>query len=196
MTTANRITIARMLLIPVYVVLALAYGGSVARGTPEEGLRWAALGVFVAAAASDGLDGWIARRFDQRSRLGAILDPLADKALVLAAVVTLSLVDWGPDGWRLPAWFAGLVVGRDALILIGIGALKLARRSPEIRPHWSGKACTFLLMFALGWVMLRVVPIPPRYPCLLAALFVLWSAAVYLRQALALAAAPASQSGN
>ena len=86
MTTANKITIGRILLIPVFVLLAIYYGESVRSGQPDDRLRWAAVIVFVVAAGSDALDGYIARRFQQRSRLGVILDPLADKALLVAAL--------------------------------------------------------------------------------------------------------------
>ena len=71
MTLANKVTIGRILLIPVFVVAVLYY--------QESGVawhRWLALGVFLTASLSDALDGWIARRFHQRSQLGAVLDPL------------------------------------------------------------------------------------------------------------------------
>ena len=84
MTTANQITIARILLIPLFVMMAIYYGGSVERGAPEPWQRWAAIAIFVVAAASDGIDGYIARRYNQRSRLGVTLDPIADKGLLLA----------------------------------------------------------------------------------------------------------------
>ena len=80
-------------MVPVFAVLAVAYGRSVERGLPEELFRWWALGVFITAAASDGIDGWVARRFNQRSDFGAYIDPIADKFLLLTGVVTLSLVD-------------------------------------------------------------------------------------------------------
>jgi CDP-diacylglycerol--glycerol-3-phosphate 3-phosphatidyltransferase len=169
-------------MVPVFAALALAYGHTVQAGFPNESLRWWALGVYVAAAASDGLDGWIARRFDQRSDFGAYLDPVADKALLLTGVVTLSLVDWGADGWRLPAWFAVIVVVRDAFILIGVRFLQCRHYTVKIAPHWSGKICTVTQMFALGWVMLKVVSVPPTWPCIVAALFTGWSAVAYLHQ--------------
>ena len=103
MTFASKITIARICLVPVYVALAFYYGHSVKSGQPDESLRWWALGVFVLAASSDGIDGWVARRFNQCSKFGAYIDPIADKALLLAGVITLSLVDWGAPGWRLPS---------------------------------------------------------------------------------------------
>ena len=92
MTTANKITIGRIMMIPFFVLMALYYGRSVSRGQPEEWMRASAIAIFVIAAASDGIDGYIARRYNQMSRLGTVLDPIADKGLLLAGVITLSVM--------------------------------------------------------------------------------------------------------
>jgi CDP-diacylglycerol--glycerol-3-phosphate 3-phosphatidyltransferase len=184
MTFASKITLGRLFLVPVFAVLAIYYGRSVAGGEPVEALRWWALGVFVTAAASDGIDGWIARRFNQRSEFGALIDPIADKALLLTAIITLSAVDWGPDGWRIPLWFMALVIVRECVILGGIAILHFINHRVPIRPHWSGKICTVTQMVALGWVMLKVVPFSPVYPCLVAGVFTVWSAVDYFREGL------------
>ena len=190
MTFASKITLTRILLVPAFAALALAYGHTVKTGHPDEALRGWALGVFITAAASDGLDGWIARCFNQRSKFGAFIDPIADKALLLIGVITLSWVDWGMDGWCLPAWFAVIVVARDGLILGGIRWLYHKRRAVHIAPHWSGKVCTVTQMIALGWVMLKVVPYPPAWPCLVAAVFTVWSAITYVRMGLVILRQP------
>jgi CDP-diacylglycerol--glycerol-3-phosphate 3-phosphatidyltransferase/cardiolipin synthase len=190
MTFASKITITRILMVPVFAVLALAYGQSVKSGAPNEALRWWALGVFVTAAGSDGIDGWVARHFNQISKFGAFIDPIADKALLLTGVVTLSLVDWGADGWRLPAWFAGIVVLRDCIIIGGIRVLWNHRREVKIAPHWSGKVTTVAQMFALGWVMLKLTDIPPAWPCAVAAAFTLWSTVEYIRHGLRILRGP------
>ena len=182
MTFASRITIVRICLVPVYVMLAFYYGHTVKSGHAIEAFRWWALGVFVFAAATDGVDGWIARRFNQCSKFGAFIDPIADKALLLTGVITLSLIDWGAPGWRLPVWFASLVILRDCIILIGIRILWNHHRHVKFAPHWSGKICTVTQMFAIGWVMLGVVWISPGYPCLVAAVFTVWSSVAYIRQ--------------
>jgi CDP-diacylglycerol--glycerol-3-phosphate 3-phosphatidyltransferase/cardiolipin synthase len=181
-TFASKITIARICLVPVYVALAFYYGHSVKSGQPDESLRWWALGVFVLAASSDGIDGWVARRFNQCSKFGAYIDPIADKALLLAGVITLSLVDWGAPGWRLPLWFAAIVVLRDGIILGGIKILYVNHREVKIVPHWTGKITTVAQMFAIGWVMLRVTEISPVYPCAVAAFFTVWSSIAYIRE--------------
>lgn len=182
MTTASKITIFRIFLVPVFGVLAVLYGQSVAAGTPNESLRWWALGVFVFAASTDGVDGWVARRFNQCSEFGAFIDPIADKALLLTGVIVLSVVDWGPAGWRLPLWFAAVVLLRDSIILMGIRILWNYRRKVKIAPHWSGKVCTVTQMFALGWVMLRVTAMSPLIPCAVAAVFTIWSTVAYIQQ--------------
>ncbi len=182
MTFASKISIGRICLVPIYAWLAIWYGQTVASGQPHEPLRWWALGIFIAAAASDGVDGWIARNFDQISKFGAFIDPIADKALLLTGVITLSLVDWGKDGWGLPIWFAAVVILRDCIILGGIKILWKNHREVKFAPHWSGKICTATQMFAIGWVMLKVVDISPVYPCLIATVFTVWSMLTYLRQ--------------
>lgn len=182
MTFASKITITRICLVPVYVALAFYYGHTVATGQPDESLRWWALGVFVLAASSDGIDGWVARRFNQCSKFGTYIDPIADKALLLSGVITLSLVDWGAPGWRLPLWFAAIVVLRDCIILGGIKILYVNRCEVKIVPHWTGKVTTVTQMFAIGWVMLRITDISPVYPCLVAGFFTIASSVAYIHQ--------------
>lgn len=184
MTFASKITLARLLLVPVFAVLAIYYGHSVADGAPVEWLRWTALTAFVTAAASDGIDGWIARRFNQRSKFGAIIDPIADKSLLLTAIITLTLVDWGPNNWHLPLWFTALVIVRDCIILGGILVLQFTGHQVQISPQWSGKICTVAQMVALGWIMLKWVPFSPIYPCVVAAACTVWSGVDYVRQGL------------
>lgn len=153
MTLANRITLARLLAIPLFVLLAVYYGKSVAEGRPQEWQRAAAIAVFVLAAVSDGLDGWVARRFNQRTPLGAALDPIADKGLLLAAIITLSVSNWSV---AFPLWFPVLVITRDAVILLGCALLHHLEGKLEVRPSWLGKAATAAQMAAVAWVMLQV----------------------------------------
>lgn len=186
MTFASKITLTRLLLVPVFAVFAIYYGNSIAAGSPVEWFRIAALIIFVTAAVSDGLDGWVARRFNQRSKFGAFIDPLADKTLLLTGITVLALVDWGPDGWSLPIWFCALVIVRDVIIVSGLAFLHFTHHHVRIKPHWTGKVCTVAQMFALGWVMLRIYLLPPIYPCVLAAIFTIWSTVAYVRQGLSI----------
>ena len=88
MTLASKITLTRLLMVPVFVVLAMYYSQSIQEGQPQEWMRIAALVVFVTAAASDAVDGFIARHFNQRSAFGAMIDPIADKTLLLTGIIT------------------------------------------------------------------------------------------------------------
>ncbi len=152
MTTANKITIARIMLIPVFVAMALYYGRSVQHGSPLEWQRWMAIAVFVLAAASDGIDGYIARRYNQKSRLGEVLDPLADKGLLLSGIITLSFSSWG---YEFPVWFPVLIVARDVVILSGTVTLHFLNGSVRVRPSWTGKTATALQMVAIALCMLQ-----------------------------------------
>jgi CDP-diacylglycerol--glycerol-3-phosphate 3-phosphatidyltransferase len=182
MTHASKITVGRIVLIPVFAALAWSYGQSTRDGTADESLRWWALAVFIIAASSDGIDGWVARRFNQKSDFGAFIDPIADKGLMLTGVVMAGLFDWGDAGWRLPLWYVALVFLREAVILGGIGVLWSKHRHVKMDPHWTSKLCTVLQMFALGWVMLRVPLFSPALACIPAALLTLWSGIEYFRQ--------------
>ncbi len=179
-TFASQITIARILLVPVFAVLAIQYSESVQRGNPEENLRWLAIACFVLAAASDGIDGFVARHLNQRSKLGAFLDPIADKLLLLTGISTLSLSPWGADNWRIPLWLAALVVARDVIILGGITILYYLKRSVPIEPSWLGKICTVTQMTLIIWVMLKCSAIPIIYPAVITATFTLSSGTRYI----------------
>ena len=153
MTTPNKITIGRICLIPIFVMMALYYGRSVAHGTPEEWMRWTAVGLFLLAAASDGVDGYIARKYNQVSKLGMILDPIADKGLLLAGIITLSVSNWQ---YEFPLWFPVLVIARDALIVAGVAVVHSFNHDFVVKPSWMGKTATVAQMVAIAFVMLLV----------------------------------------
>jgi CDP-diacylglycerol--glycerol-3-phosphate 3-phosphatidyltransferase len=153
MTTANKITVTRIALIPVFVMMAIYYGRSVQSGHPRDWQRFLAIFVFLVASASDGLDGYVARRYNQRSPLGVVLDPIADKGLLLAAIITLSLCNWT---YEFPLWFPVLVITRDAVILIGTALLHYLIGEVQVRPSWVGKTATALQMVAISMVLLQL----------------------------------------
>ena len=152
MTTANKITIARILVIPVFVMMAIYYGRGVSRGTPKEWQHMVVIALFLGAAASDGIDGYIARRFNQKSQLGVILDPIADKGLLLAAIITLSFSNWT---YEFPLWFPVLVIARDAVIVIGTVVLHFLIGKVQVKPSWIGKTATAFQMTAIACVLLQ-----------------------------------------
>lgn len=150
MTTANKVTVLRILLVPVFVVQVLYY-----EGTGEEGHRLAAVLCFALAAISDAYDGYLARRYNQWSELGTLLDPLADKLLLVSALVLLTF-DKRPHLPDLPLWLAGTVIGRDAIQAIGFAVLHytLGGKVP-VRPRFIGKAATVLQMVTVSWALLK-----------------------------------------
>jgi CDP-diacylglycerol--glycerol-3-phosphate 3-phosphatidyltransferase len=183
MTTANKITVVRIVMIPAFVTMAIYYGESVKRGQPLEWQRFAAIVIFILAAVSDGLDGYVARRYNQRSRLGVILDPIADKGLLLSGIITLSLTSWSevePESGKFPVWFPVLVISRDAILLVGTLVLYLLNGKVRVKPHWTGKIATVLQMVAIGWVMLQLRIIPLFDVVLAAGVFTLISGIVYV----------------
>ena len=149
MTTANKITILRILLVPFFVVLTLYY-------TKEghEVYRLLAMLCFAVAAICDGVDGYVARHYNQRSELGAILDPLADKLLLVSGIVVLS---FGHSQYleSVPLWLTGTIIGRDLLILIGMGLIHLMVGKVKVRPRIIGKVATVLQMVVVLWILLK-----------------------------------------
>ena len=183
MTTANKITIVRILLIPAFVTMAIYYGQSVQRGDPLEWQRFTAIIIFLVAAISDGLDGYVARRYNQRSTLGAILDPIADKGLLLSGIITLSISNWSETDMhygRFPAWFPVLVITRDVIILVGSAVLHLLNGKVKVRTSWTGKVATVLQMAALAWVMLQLRFLPLIYVVAAAGFFTFVSGIIYV----------------
>ena len=149
MTTANKITIVRILLIPFFVIEVLYYVR-----TGNELHRLLALVSFAVAAICDGVDGYIARRFNQRSELGAILDPLADKLLLVSAIVLLSF-DQRPYLQGVPLWLTGMIIGRDILLLTGLIVIQMIVGKVKVRPRMLGKAATVFQMVVVLWILLK-----------------------------------------
>jgi len=148
MTTANKITILRILLIPFFVVEVLYY-----TNTGHEVHHMLAILTFAITAILDGVDGYIARRYNQKSELGAILDPLADKLLLVSGIVVLSF-DHSPYLGQVPLWLTGTVIGRDLLLVIGIAVIRLTVGKVKVRPRVLGKIATVFQMIVVIWILL------------------------------------------
>ena len=149
MTTANKITILRILLIPFFVVELIYYVE-----TGNEIHRLFAILSFAVAAILDGVDGYIARHYNQNSELGKILDPLADKLLLVSGIVALSF-NHGPFLGQIPLWLTGTIIGRDFLILIGMVVIQLTVGKVVVRPRFIGKCATVLQMAVVIWILLK-----------------------------------------
>ncbi|QSR83897.1 CDP-alcohol phosphatidyltransferase family protein [Methylacidimicrobium sp. B4] len=176
MTWANRITVLRMLCVPAMAVILWQYSRSQTAGSADERLRIAGFSLFLAAALSDALDGFIARHWRQQSRLGRVLDPLADKLLLLISLLCVTTLP-SPRSAPLPLWLLVLVVSRDGFLLGGIAFLRLLKREVPIHPHWTGKTATF---FAFLTVAAALLQLPWAIAsCWIAAGFLIASAGVY-----------------
>lgn len=186
MTTANKITVARILMIPAFVTMAIYYGQSIQNHAPQEWMRFTAILIFMVAAASDGLDGYVARHYKQRSSLGVILDPIADKGLLLSGIITLSISNWSesdPDYGKFPIWFPVLVITRDAVILVGALILHyFIGNKMKVKPSWTGKTATVCQMCAIAWVMLQLRFLPLTFVVIVAGIFTLVSGIIYVMQ--------------
>ena len=156
LNTANAITLFRILLTPVFVGVMIKHRQLSMSGYGDDILfywRVAAVFAFVLAAVSDGIDGFIARRFNQKTQLGAILDPLADKLLLNASVLILSF-NMGL-GRQFPFWFPIVVFSRDAIISLGTLILRFLNIRIKIKPLFSSKITTFLQMAAVIVMLLN-----------------------------------------
>jgi len=140
MTLANQLTVLRMCLVPVLVIL-LVYG-----------LYGWAFVVFVMAGVTDALDGLFARIRHERTELGTMLDPLADKLLVTSSLIVLSLPG-SPLTVRIPAWITILSISRDAGILLTVLVFNLAVERRIFPPSLLGKATTTAHLVTILWVI-------------------------------------------
>ena len=129
MTPANQLTLLRMLLIPAFVILVI-YGS----------LGWALI-VFVTAGVTDALDGLLARRAGQKTTLGAWLDPMADKLLLVSTFVVLTVPGIGLAN-KLPVWLTVLIISRDIVIVLTVAIVNLAIGPRTFRPSIFGKIAT------------------------------------------------------
>jgi CDP-diacylglycerol--glycerol-3-phosphate 3-phosphatidyltransferase len=150
MTLANKITVVRLFLIPVFIVFAAYYSESISNGEENRIYRILALATYALASISDAVDGYIARNFNQSTPLGRVLDPIADKLLLLTGVVTLSVTNWHAG---LPIWFAVLVIARDVIIALGMLTIYLTHGKAKVKARISGKICTFLTLSCVCWVL-------------------------------------------
>lgn len=139
------LTVFRMVLIPVFVTL-LFYQRFVL-----------ALAVFVIAGLTDGLDGLLARRFQQESQLGTVLDPIADKLMMVTAFIVLSMRSIFPQPvpshLPIPFWVTIAVISRDVFIVVGAAAINIMTGFRGFRPSWLGKANTTVQIIAIAIIM-------------------------------------------
>jgi len=144
----NRLTIIRIILVPVFAIVLLEYA-------PEnDWLRYVALAIFGFAAATDAVDGVIARAWNQRTQFGLLLDPLADKMLINVAYILLAVQNELPV--VVPKWVPVVILGRDVIIVMGAWFLNEVQGLGDVRPRVTGKITAVLqtvsvLVILFGW---------------------------------------------
>ena len=151
LTLPNFITLMRLAMVP-FFVLAVS----------ERDFKLA-LWILIIAGITDSFDGWLARRMDMRSRIGAYLDPLADKILITVAYITLTI----PFGQEvvIPLWLTILALFRDFMIMFVAGVLYIVEGLREFPPSLLGKAATAVQVVTIAVVLLaNVTPVPPWIP--------------------------------
>ena len=175
MTLANWITIARLFLLPIFLLTITRYVD-----TGVVAWRYWALGIFAVASLSDGIDGYVARKYKQQSDLGAFLDPLADKLLLVSTLVFLSF-DHQPYFDQIPLYLTITVFGREVLLLIGVTLLKRNRSRLRVRPSIPGKAATVFLMATIIWTLVSFPSFFVHYLAFVSAVLTAVSFAIYAR---------------
>ena len=140
LTVANQLTLLRMLLIPALVILVVY------------GLNGWALVVFIAAGLTDALDGILARWWGQGTRLGALLDPMADKLLLISTFVVLTSSSLELPN-RLPIWLTVLVISRDVIIVVTVAIVYLSIGRRTFQPTLLGKLATLVYILTAAVTM-------------------------------------------
>lgn len=143
MNLANKITISRIILTPFFIT-AIVYSR-----------MDIALVFFILAIISDGLDGFIARARNEKTVLGTILDPVADKLLLISAFICLSLVNNLPPGLKLPPYVPIIVISRDAIIVLGSIMIHVIKGNVKIEPSFWGKLTTFFQMMTIVCILVK-----------------------------------------
>ncbi|NPA53414.1 MAG: CDP-diacylglycerol--glycerol-3-phosphate 3-phosphatidyltransferase [Aquificae bacterium] len=146
MGLANQLTILRIFLVPIFII-CLGYNKPLC-----------ALAVFTLAGITDALDGYVARKFNQVTTLGKILDPIADKALLISSFIFIYNSDLNV---KFPFWFVVLVISRDVYILVGAAIIYLIKGHLDVKPSIFGKMTTFFQILTVVFVLLaNIVNIP------------------------------------
>lgn len=174
MLLANKITVIRILAIPIFVVCLMYYSPQ------KDYFRYLALLVFMLAVLTDAIDGFVARKKNQRSELGAYLDPIADKLLLTIAFISLSIMENLPPRLTLPGWATLLVISRDGIIVLGSVLIYLIKGKFKVSPSFIGKCTTFFQMITIVSILSGFIYW--KFLLYLAVVFTILSGADYIRR--------------
>jgi len=154
-TLASKVTVLRILGVPVFILMLLYYTLNLAQGEIKEYQRLTALALFLLIAVTDAADGFLARLRNEVTRLGSILDPIADKLLLLSGLILLTRPSIPQLEPQFPIAFTVLVISRDALLVAGAFVIHHMTGKVAIHPRWTGKLATVVQMAAITWALAR-----------------------------------------
>ena len=177
MTIPTRITLARLIMSPVFVGLAIKYNSTIKLGNPDVLYLYLAMLVFALAVISDALDGYLARKLSQESRIGSFLDPIADKILLLSATITLTFIDCGNP---LPVFYTTLVLSRELIQISGAIAIGAILGDIKVKHHWTGKFSTFMQVILIYSAFIVPSETLILYLATIGGFFIFSSAALYI----------------
>ncbi len=150
LTFANKVTVGRILIVPFFIAAVMYI-------SPEhQYFRWFALSLFVVAIISDIIDGYIARTRGQKTKAGAILDPLADKILLISAFICLYIKRGYFADIHFPLWFVVAIISRDIMLLLGSMIVKVITGKLDIEANRSGKFTAFLQIICVLGILLQL----------------------------------------
>ncbi len=175
---ATRITLVRILLLVPFVICMVNLNDPTFSERAQTGLRYAAILLFVLMAVSDAVDGYLARHYQQITKLGTFLDPVADKLLMTSASVLLASEVGHVEGFRLPTTVVVAIVGKDVLIVLGFALVYLITSQVHVVPVFLGKLSTALQSVMVPAVLIapELARVIPHYATALSVIW--WSAAI------------------
>ena len=181
LTLANRITILRILAVPLFILLLIYYTSGFAKLQGVAMLRWCATGVFLGIFFLDAVDGYVARVRHEITGLGTILDPLADKAVLLSALILLSLpASAAAFQPHLPVWFVLVAISRDAILVTGAAIIQSIMGNVTVHPRITGKIATFFQGTVVVWSLIGLPQKPFLWFLYCAAFFTFVSGVQYI----------------
>ncbi|MDP1853939.1 MAG: CDP-diacylglycerol--glycerol-3-phosphate 3-phosphatidyltransferase [Candidatus Omnitrophota bacterium] len=149
MNFANKVSIFRVISIPFFLAAILYYDPQ------RDILRFVALGIFLLAVVSDFVDGYIARVKKQKTKFGSIVDPLADKLLLVASFIAIYTKSNLHPSAVIPLWVVLAIISRDVIILLGAIIIYIMRQDLNVVPSYLGKFTTFFQMMTIACFLLR-----------------------------------------
>lgn len=174
LTLANKITVGRIVIVPLFMATLLNYSED------REYLRTAATVLFIVAVMSDVIDGYIARRYYQKTRAGAILDPLADKLLLMSAFICLCIIGSQLPVFHFPVWLVVTLISRDIILLIGALIIQTVTGKLAVEANKWGKVTAFFQVLAVLGMLFQMESSQLLWP--FAVVVTVISGIVYIRE--------------